>query len=75
MNNRVQIALPEDDYKALIKLAVEEDRTVAGQARHMLRRCLGQKRSAAVDQALRPPQSLQGDLDVMGSPDKEPLPG
>lgn len=41
---RVQITLEDDDYAALKGLADEEDRTVAGQARHMLRGELGRRR-------------------------------
>lgn len=43
---RVQISLEGDDYAALKKLAEEEDRTVAGQARHMLRGELARLRGA-----------------------------
>lgn len=58
---RVQISLDED-YAALKKLADEQDRTVAGQARHMLRRALknshGEARAHEINAAL---QSLEPD--------------
>lgn len=53
---RVQITLEGDDYAALKALADEEDRTVAGQARHMLRRALknsqGEARAHEINAAL-----------------------
>lgn len=40
MSNRTSVTLPDDDYTALKALADEQDRTVAGQARHLLRLAL-----------------------------------
>lgn len=38
--NSTNVTFSDADYKALKKLADEEDRTVAGQARYMLRKAL-----------------------------------
>ncbi len=59
---RVQITLSTEDGEALCLLAEEEDRTVAGQARHMLRWALIRSRH---DQwragKLQDPQSVHPD--------------
>jgi len=44
MINRLTLSLPQDEYSALISVAIDELRTPADQARHMLREELANRK-------------------------------